>query len=387
MKGDSGTAVVVVIVIVIAIAAIFLLSGSGFNFGSQGIVYSNDVVSVTNKFVFDKAPYEGQETSVEFAVKNNGRGEVKDILLSIEPPTGFTSEILNRCEDGGTQWIGNPSWCFGGSDSKFDYEFNLEEGDAKFVMINLEAISGITQIIPVNFRYSISYPYGGEREFHIPIVQNRDELPKGQTYFISDSTYGPIQIDVVPPASRETADGGFATYMISGTQMKFDFTVNNIGSSDYGTVLPVVMSGDDLQLTLTNLEIVFCDKMEQKSSSSNVLVLKDVYINEGDLASGGVTLRTPFDVKCVLQATPGEGVRDGIVKFDVKYMYKILFSDYFNIIPRGVPKVEPVQTSDSSIDSSSESSSTEEVEEDTTVCDNEVLTEAQKRACAKGLIE
>lgn len=331
MKGDSGVAVVLVIVIVIAIAAVFLLYGGGsLNFGSQQIVYSNDVIGVTSKFIFDRAPYEGQETTVEFAVKNSGRGEARGVMLNIEPPTGFTSEILNRQ---------------GSVGSKFDYKFDLEEGDAEFVTIKLTAISGITQVIPVALRYSVSYPYKGEREFHMPIVSNRDELPRGQTYFISDPTYGPIQVDVTPPASRETVDGGSAVYTLSGTQTKFGFSVNNIGTSDSGTILPVVMSGDDLQLTLTNFEPVFCDKMEAKGGSGNVLVLKSVYIREGESVAGGLVLRTPFDVNCVLQAKSAEGVTDGMVKFDYKYDYKILFTDYFNIIPRGVPKVEPQSSS------------------------------------------
>lgn len=339
MKGDSGAAVAIVIVIVIAIAAFFLLSGSGglnfAGFGYQQITYSNDVVTLTNKFVFDRAPYEGQETTIEFAVRNNGRGDAKDINLNIEPPTGFTSEIENR----------------DGAQGKFDHTFDLEEGDSELITIRLTAISGITQVIPVAFRYSVSYPYSGEREFHMPIVGNRNELPKGQTYFVSDSTYGPIQVSVFPPPARETADGGSAIYAISGTQTKFDFAVSNVGGSATGTVTPVVMSGDDLQLTLTNFGLVFCDKMELKGGTDDVLVLKKIYVNEDDGSVGGARLTVPFDVSCVLEVKPGSGVRDGVVKFDYKYDYRILFVDYFNIIPRGTPKIEPraEETADGSL--------------------------------------
>lgn len=339
MKGDSTGAIVVIVLIVIVIVAVFLLYGNIFNGANGPIIYSNDGISIEQKFVFDRAPYEGQKTTIEFAVKNNGKGEVEKVKLSLEPPTGFKSHLLTRCDDiFKNSFIGNPSWCEIG-EGKFNYEFNLEEGDAEFSMITLEAISGITQVIPVSVRYSISYPYKGEREFHMPIVLTRDDLPKGQTYFISDSTYGPIQVDVVPPASREVPSGGTAVYAIAGTQIKFDFSVSNVGTSQYGAIDPVIMSRDDLKLSLKSFKPVFCDKMDE--ASDGTLKLKDIYASEEK--SGFVTrLTVPFQVKCVLEAVGKEGeVVDGSVKFDFNYNYRISVVDNFNIIPRGVPKVLP----------------------------------------------
>lgn len=333
MKGDSGAAIVVVVLIIVGIVALFLYFGnqgiSFFGFWNvQPIVYSNDVVTVSDNFVSDKVPYEGQRTTIEFTVRNNGKGIMDGkngkgpVEVSLDPPTGFTSSV--KCGD------------------KPSCKFDLDEGEAVDVVVTLTAISGITQIIPVDVRYSVNYPYAGEREIHIPIVSSKNELPKGQSSFTSDPTFGPIQVSITPPAARQVSDGGSAIFTITGAKeedripVELGFRVDNVGSGGFGTVEPLLMSGDDLKLALTNFKTDFCDKIDP---ATNTLKVKES-VNP-DLVSSGQEV--PFDVSCTFEPTSTESVADGVIKINYKYNYKISFSEQFSILPKGVPKIEAPQ--------------------------------------------
>ncbi len=329
MKGQSGAAVVVVLLIIVGIVALFWYFGS---FGGQGnllnlfspvqpVVYSNDVITASDKFVADNVPYEGQLTTIEFTVRNNGKGVMDGkfgkgpVEIVLEPPTGFTSSV--KC--------GDKSSCI----------FSLEEGEAVDAVITLTAIKGVTQIIPTDVRYSVSYPYAGEREIHMPIVSDKDELPKGQSFFVSEPSFGPIQISVTPPKARVAPDGSSAVYAISGIPVKLEFTVENVGSGGFGTVKPVFMQGDDLKLTLANFETVSCNKIDP---ATNALKSEEPEGGSQLVVSGQ---EVPFDVSCTFKPIAGkESVTDGVIKINYKYNYKILFSEQFNILPIGVPKIE-----------------------------------------------
>lgn len=333
MKGDSGAAILVVVLIIVGIVALFLYFGnqgiSFFGFWNvQPIVYSNDVVTVSDNFVSDKVPYESQRTTIEFTVRNNGKGIMDGkngkgpVEVSLDPPTGFTSSV--KCGD------------------KPSCKFDLDEGEAVDVVVTLTAISDITQIIPVDVRYSVNYPYTGEREIHIPIVSSKNELPKGQSSFISDSTFGPVQVSITPPAARQISDGGSAIFTITGAKeedripVELGFRVDNVGSGGFGTVEPLLMSGDDFKLTLTNFKTGFCDKIDP---ATNTLKVKESF--NPDLVSSGQEV--PFDVSCTFEPTSTESVADGVIKINYKYNYKISFSEQFNILPKGVPKIEAPQ--------------------------------------------
>lgn len=328
MKGDSGAAILVVVLIIVGLVALFLYFGgqgslSFFGFTNlQPIVYSNDVVTVSDNFVSDKVPYEGQRTTIEFTVRNNGKGIMDGkngkgpVEVSLDPPTGFTSSV--KCGD------------------KSSCKFDLDEGEAVDVVVTLTAISGITQIIPVDVRYSVNYPYVGEREIHIPIVGNKNELPKGQSSFTSDSTFGPIQVSITPPVARTAPDGSTSIYAVSGIPVKLEFRVEDVGGGGFGQVQPLLMQGDDVKLALTNFNTVFCDKIDPATGT-----LKVKESDNPDLVSSGQEV--PFDVGCTFDPTSTGSLADGVIKINYKYNYKISFSEQFNILPKGVPKIEAPQ--------------------------------------------
>ena len=322
MKGDSGVAILLIVLIVVVIGAFLVFSGGSFLsiFQSSGpIVYSNDVIQVANKFVSEEAPYAGQKTSIEFTVKNAGKGAAKGVEVALEPPTGFTSSM--KC--------GTAASC----------KFDLEEGDAVDVIISLTAAEkDVTQIIQTDVRYSVKYPYKGEREAHIPIVANRNDLPKGQGYFTGDPTYGPIQASFTPPDARPTSDGGSAIFAIVNQDMKtpvnLEFHMSDVGSGGGGIVKPVVMTGDDVKLTLTNLDSTFCDKLD---AATDTLKIK---ADQGSPLLTRAGERLPFDFTCSLDPTFGSKsvVTEGVIKIEFKYNYEISFIDRFSIVPKCTPR-------------------------------------------------
>lgn len=325
MKGDTASTAIILIIVVIAVVVLFMLfSGGGISFpGSSGVTYSNDVVTVTQKLVSDQAPYAGQKTTIEFTVVNRGKGDIEDVKVALEPPTGFTSKV--DCDGSCT--------------------FNLEEGDAKDILITLTAVPEVTQIIPVDVKYSVSYSYEGEREAHIPIVADKDELPRGQSYFIGGPTYGPVQVSIGTPTARQAGDGSSAVFAVSEIPFKLDFSVSDVGGGAFGSGEKVVMKGDDLELELTNLKTVGCDKIDE---ATNALKSEG---DEADPKNAGETL--PFNVHCTFEPTSSE-LSDGVVKIVYKYDYRLPFSDRFNIVPKGTPKFD--------IPSSSSGSSSETVQ-------------------------
>lgn len=315
MKGQAAVAAVIIIVIAIVVLFVYFGQGGislpGFT-GAQEIVYNNAVVTVTDKMVSDRVPFDGQKTTIEFTVRNNGKGEVKGVSVSLEPPTGFTSSL--KCGDA--------------SSAARKCTFDMDEGDATDVLITLTALEGITQILPVDVRYSVEYKYSGEREVHIPVVGDRDDPPRGQTFFTGDSSIGPLQISVTPPPARQTADGRSAVFAVSGIPFKLDFSISDVGGVGTGSVEPVVLKGNQLTLeTSQNLKIIFCDKIDADTKA-----LKD-------------DEEVPFDESCRFEATGAGGeVADSSVKIKLnEYAYKISLVDSFTIVPRESRDVGPLQ--------------------------------------------
>lgn len=327
MKGDSAAAVLIIVLIIIGIVALFYFYGGGFLSGFSGIisqqpiVYSNDVIQVSDKLVSDSEPYAGQKTTIEFTVRNAGDKNVKGVSVDLEPPTGFTSAV--KC--------GEKSSC----------TFDLDRGDAADVVITLTAIpkEQVTQLIPVTVRYSVKYSYNGEREIHIPIVGNKNELPKGQSFFVSEPTFGPVQVQVTPPDSRQAPDGSTSVYAIGGTNpipIELGFSVQGVGSGFYGSPEPLVMQGDDLKLVLDkNFKPLHCDNIDTEKVSGNSFPLK-----VKPLGTQEVGIEVPFDVKCTIEPA-AQKLTDGVVKINYNYVYKISFSDIFVILPTSIPDIVP----------------------------------------------
>ena len=316
-KGE-GSEILIVIALIVGIIAFLLIFGGSLGLGNIGAglggfggtalpaqTYSDNVVSVQNKLVSDSTPFNGQQTSIEFTVGNNGQGSVENVEVVLEPPTGFSSVLT----------CGKQSTC----------KFNLEEGEEIDVLIKLTADPTISQIIASDVKYSVKYPYSGEREAHIPIVKTRSDLPRGQSFFVSSPSIGPVEARIGTPPSRPTINGGSSVYALDGIDFEVKFDISRVGGGLFSSVAPIELNKDQLKITGTNLQIGFCDKIDEKTGT-----LKD--------ADG---FEIPFSVTCDFRPTASASqVTDGVIKVEFNYDYKLSFSDSFTIHPREVKEID-----------------------------------------------
>lgn len=318
MKGQA--AVLVIVLIVVGIGLLLMFSGgSGFSFsGFSGpvaggkalpqIVHSNDVITVADKFISSKAPLNGQKTAIEFIVKNNGDKDIEGVKVKLDPPTGFTYSLS----------------CGDASASGNECTMTLEEGAAEEVVISLTAIEEVDQILPTNVRYYVSYKYSGTREVHMPVVVDRDELPKGQRFFTSSSSLGPLQIEVTTPAARQISSGESAVFAVADIPFRMKFRIDDVGDGGEGNSETVYLRDSQLSIATTDsLLLIYCDKIDETT--------KALKKTETDLEDGE---EVPFEVSCTFEPK-ATAPTDGVININLKdYEYKIVMSDQFTIIPR-----------------------------------------------------
>lgn len=330
-QGDS-TAIMIVVLIVIGVIVLYLyfqnvgsLSLPGFLQSNQ-ITYSDDVVQVTDKFISDLTLYEGQKTTVEFIVVNNGPKDVKGVEVKLDPPTGLISTI--KCGDKGS--------C----------KFDLQQGEPVDVLITLTAAEGVTQITTADVHYSVSYSYEGEREFSMPIINSKNP-PVGQEFAASSNTYGPVHLEFTPPTARPISGRAPAIYAYSDIPFDMSFSVQHVGGAFVAAdVEPIIMSGDQLKITrLDGFDLVRCDKIETSTMS-----LVDFSTTKSDRLKALTGFEVPFDFECTFQPNKKDEFYHGAIGFKFNYPYKMAFSDTFTILPKG--EEDP----DGSAPSSSESS-------------------------------
>jgi hypothetical protein len=313
-KGEGESAIVIVGIIIVGVIVLYLYFQNASNlslpgFLQPGIVYSDDVIQVVDKFIYDQSVFEGQTTTIEFTVVNNGPKDIKGVKVSLDPPTGFKSSI--KC--------GNKPSC----------NFDLQKGELVDVTIYLTANKGVTQVTSSDIHYSVSYNYDGEREFRIPIVNNKNP-PAGQGFLASSNSYGPVHLEYDMPKSRPISGGGSVVYAYSDIPFDISFHVVHVGSS-FNHVEPILMSGEMLKFDrLDGFDILRCDKIDK-----NTKALIEFNNNVGDrlLPFGG--FEVPFDFECTFQPNKKEEFYDGIISFKWKYPYKISFFDTLTILPKG----------------------------------------------------
>lgn len=312
-EGDES-AIIIVGLIVVGIIVLFLyfqnsgsLSLPGFLQSSQ-IVYSDDVIQVTDKFIPDLSVFEGQKTTIEFIVVNNGPKDVTGITVSLDPPTGFTSSV--KCGE------------------KASCTFDLQKGEPVDVTISLTAAEGITQITSADIHYSVSYNYDGERQFRMPIVNSKNP-PRGQEFSVSSNSYGPIHLEYGAPQARPISGGGAAVYAYSDIPFDMSFHVVHVGSP-FGRVEPILMTGEMLKFDrLDGFDIVRCDKVDKDTKA-----LIDFSTTTSERLSPFAGFEVPFDFECSFQPNKQDEFYEGAIGVKWSYPYKMLFSDTFTILPK-----------------------------------------------------
>jgi len=313
-KGEGETAIIIVGLIVVGVIVLLLYfqNASSLSLPSilqpQNIVYSDDVIQVIDKFISDQSVFEGQKTTIEFTIVNNGPKEVKGVKVTLDPPTGFTSSL--KCGD------------------KASCTFDLQSGEPVDVTISLTAATGATQITSADVHYSVSYDYDGERQFRMPITNSKNP-PRGQEFSASSNSYGPVHLEYSAPRARPISGGGAAVYAYSDIPFDMSFQVVHVGSP-FGRVEPILMTGDMLKFDrLDGFDIVRCDKIDKNTKA---LIDFSKTTSERLRPFGG--FEVPFDFECSFQPNKKEEFYEGVIGVKWKYTYKMLFFDTFTILPK-----------------------------------------------------
>ena len=315
-QGDS-TAIILIVLIIVGVLVVYLYFQNAGSIGlpsflqSNQVVYSDDVVQVIDKFISDQSLYEGQKTTIEFIVVNNGPKDVKGVEVKLDPPTGLTSDM--KCGD------------------KPSCTFDLQKGEPVDVLITLTAAQGVTQITTADVHYSVSYSYDGEREFKMPIINSKNP-PVGQEFSAGSNTYGPIHLGYTAPSARPISGRGAAIYAYSDIPFDMSFSVQHVGGAfGIGKTEPIIMSGDQLKIDrLDGFDLVRCDKIETSTMS-----LIDFSKVAGDRLRALTGFEVPFDFECTFQPNKKDEFYDGVISFKFNYPYKMAFSDTFTILPKG----------------------------------------------------
>lgn len=343
-KGQTSNAIIIIIIIAVVIVAYFVLTNpdilSGFNldFGRGGETvkpYSNDIITLTGKTISNKNPLAGSTTTIEFYVNNNGDKIVEYAEVFFTDLPGLSDFKIMQCEGGRKEKMNDVERkCIfdkGSSECKeADNDCRLSSFDARKVRVVLTTDQSIKTTRPITIRYQVSYLYGGKRTIRIPIVNDIAQLPKEVKFDPGKQTYGPIQVDVEPPVGREREELKqriVENFAYQDTPFSITFNFKNIGSSSLGTIEPVILAGNSLTVSLENLQMVLCDKLET-ATGSTTLILKEGNVNGG--------WKIPFSVSCSLQSAVTESTRAyeiGNMTLDFKYNYKFMNSEELTITP------------------------------------------------------
>ncbi len=311
MKASSNPIIIIIFILAIGgFAYIYSTGGipSSFQFesGTPLILYNNEIIKISNKFISDNSPFSGQSSNIEFVLTNVGNaGTIKGVNIELNPTTGFNSDIT----------------CNNLSCSNLE----ILEGEDVNVIISLTALTreeGITQITPVDVRYSISFPYIGEREASIPILNNRNTLPQGQKFSLGHQSNGPIGVNIIPPSPRSTGDTT-EIFAINEIPIKITYSFNNLGNSFGGVINPITFKENQINIITSNLEYIFCDKLNDSGT-----IKED--INKIDI---------PFQIICTYEPKSVDDFTLGNIKVKYEYNYKISFTDKFIINPKEATEI------------------------------------------------
>ena len=315
MKGASLTGLLIVLIIV-GVIVYFVFFGSP---AGQTIIppktFDNTIIQIADKQVTVRNPFVDAETAIIFSVVNAGDKKVDVDVNFDNVPNLFTIESLS-CE------AGVPS------QDKRDCTFSqVESGDSRQVQLKLKA----NQLAPAQTSaqttvgYSVGFHYLGSRFIQIPVVNAIKTLPSGIHYSVSSATVGPIQVSINPPAGSEsTVNGQTVTenFARQGIPFTIKFDLSDVGNPP-GTKTPVVLKGDQLNLTLKNLQIQQCDKIDAKTYSLR------------QTTNGPIPFPIPFNVECVMNDTfgisPVQAYDFGTITLDFNYDYRFENTETFTI--------------------------------------------------------
>jgi len=318
--------------------AIVALSGCIGQIGAP-LKFKNDIITVEDVSIDTLNPYAGSPVSLSFNIKNNGEKSVDFVEVNFFDiqvgEKGFKVEKL-ECENGDT-----PEKTY---KCVFEKDKKLEIFDVRKVGLTLVAPPSDVILSPRKFTlsYSISYKYSGSREVHIPIIDGTTRKTPLSRFTQSEPTFGPIQVDFVPPIGRETKqDNRIITehFGVIDKPFKVEMNFRHVGSSSIGKIQKVII-GDDIGESI---------KFDFKGTLKQAEGFEDV-CNFPGIVKDTTPLSVPGELFCNLEVTQSASKSrpfasstslpeiTGIITVDYNYDYQFIRSETIEVQP--LPKAE-----------------------------------------------
>ncbi len=253
----KGQAAIILLAIVGVGVIVFLLANPNFlggGGGSSSLKYRNDVVTIENYFVSDKAPYTSTpsnevRTTIQFEVRNNGDQKVPYLEIDFFDVSGFSiakqgAELKLNCGHVGQQ-VG-PKCIYAGDNA-------LDPLDSRDIIVTLKSPEGIQSPTPYTVSFDVKYLYFGSRDFNIPVIDGTTKKQPSSKLRQSDASTGPVMLEIEPSIERTIKVGDETTsqhWAISGDNA-FPF-VTKFKFSHIGTVQGKIK---DINITAGNVSI------------------------------------------------------------------------------------------------------------------------------------
>lgn len=249
MKKGAGAGIVIVILLIVVVGGIFLFYPDIIKIKPgvevQPIEYKNDVITLENYMVTNRAPYENSITTIEFDVKNNGDKTIPYVEVYFFNRGGFTFEEL-KCEEVNSEKVGNEKCIFK----------NLESLDTRSVLLTLKAPDAEILTIDRTVSFSVKYDISGSREALIPIVDGITKKEPSGKFSQSTPSYGPVALDIEPKLEREIIIEGETTkeyWGVYGRTFETEFKFKHVGSEQ--EVVDVNISKGKVMFKLSGLDV------------------------------------------------------------------------------------------------------------------------------------
>ena len=278
----KGQAATIILIVVVAAVVLFLLFSPNFRGGGgPGLQpkYKNDVVTIENYFVSDKAPYTSTssnevKTTIQFEVRNNGDQAIPYLEIDFFDLSGFSiardgEKIKLNCGNLGHQ-TGNKC-VYSGANA-------IDSLDGRDVSIILRSPEGIQSPTPYTISFGIRYLYSGSRDFNIPVIDGTTKKQPSAQLRQSQASIGPVVLEIEPAIERtiKVGDETIKQYWgISGDNAfpfvtKFRF--NHIGTVQ-GRIKDINITEGNVSLKLSGLDVFGAcdfDKGATNSFSINI---------------------------------------------------------------------------------------------------------------------
>lgn len=310
-KGATGWLIVIFLAVVIVVGIFSLRPGilKTAEDKVQPIEYKNDVITLENYMVTNKAPYGGSTTTIEFDIKNNGDKTISSVEVYFFDLGGFTVEEL-KCEEA------NPE-----NNVKCVFK-DIDPLDTRSVSLVLKAPSTERLAIERSVSFYVEYGIEGSREAIIPIVDGISKKEPSGKFSQSKPSYGPVILDIKPKLEREIIVEGknIKEYWgVYGKPFETEFKFNHVGT--VGKTEDIIIPQGKVKLKLSGLKPhkdKYCDFVEQDDYwSSN----KDVKVPYGSLFCSFIPTE--------------EGLAEygAVISAEFSYIYRYLIEETFVVQP------------------------------------------------------